>query len=327
MKKIAIFLFLIFLAACGDGSNSTDSSGDDSISDYREAMREFVIGISDYAKDIKSNFLIIPQNGIELVSLNGESDGTQASQYLAAIDGNGQEDLFYGYDEDNVATGSEDSQYLSELLDISKNSGNTILVTDYCSTNSYVDDSYSKNAAEGYISFAASERDLNVIPAYPSVPNNENNSSVSTLNDVKNFLYLLDPSNYASKEDFMSAITATNYDLLIMDLYFNETAFTADDITALRSKANGGSRLILCYMSIGEAEDYRYYWNDGWTAGNPSWIKEENPDWEGNYKVAYWSSEWQSIIYGNDDSYLKKILNAGCDGVYLDIIDAFEYFE
>ena len=33
------------------------------------------------------------------------------------------------------------------------------------------------------------------------------------------------------------------------------------------------------------------------------------------------------IIYGNNNSYLEKILDAGFDGVYLDIIDAFEYFE
>jgi len=56
-------------------------------------------------------------------------------------------------------------------------------------------------------------------------------------------------------------------------------------------------------------------------------LEEENPNWEGNYKVRYWEPEWQDIIYGNDSSYLKKILDAGFDGVYLDIIDAFEYFE
>jgi hypothetical protein len=31
--------------------------------------------------------------------------------------------------------------------------------------------------------------------------------------------------------------------------------------------------------------------------------------------------------YGNQDSYINKIVSAGFDGVYLDIIDAFEYFE
>ena len=43
--------------------------------------------------------------------------------------------------------------------------------------------------------------------------------------------------------------------------------------------------------------------------------------------MAYWQPEWKDIIYGNDDSYLKKILDAGFDGVYLDIIDAYERYE
>jgi len=61
--------------------------------------------------------------------------------------------------------------------------------------------------------------------------------------------------------------------------------------------------------------------------GNPSFLHSENPNWEGNFYVHYWDEEWQKIICGNDDSYLKKILDAGFDGVYLDLIDAFEYFE
>ncbi|MEE8372615.1 MAG: endo alpha-1,4 polygalactosaminidase [Dehalococcoidia bacterium] len=83
----------------------------------------------------------------------------------------------------------------------------------------------------------------------------------------------------------------------------------------------------IAYMSIGEAEDYRYYWQEEWGSSSPSWLAEENPDWTGNYKVRYWDPVWQRIIYREDDSYLRKILDAGFDGVYLDIIDAFEYFE
>ena len=45
-----------------------------------------------------------------------------------------------------------------------------------------------------------------------------------------------------------------------------------------------------------------------------------------NYKIEYWNEEWQSIIYGNENSYLKKILDSGFDGVYLDIVDAYENF-
>lgn len=36
---------------------------------------------------------------------------------------------------------------------------------------------------------------------------------------------------------------------------------------------------------------------------------------------------WQTIIYGQEDSYVARIVGAGFDGIYLDIIDAFEFFE
>lgn len=79
-------------------------------------------------------------------------------------------------------------------------------------------------------------------------------------------------------------------------------------------------------MSIGEAEDYRWYWQKQWNSKPPAFLCSENPEWKGNYKVKYWYPDWQTIICG-EDSYLSKIIQADFDGVYLDIIDAFEYFE
>ena len=80
-------------------------------------------------------------------------------------------------------------------------------------------------------------------------------------------------------------------------------------------------------MSIGEAEDYRDYWELGWGAGNPDWIQDENADFPGNFKVQYWRSEWQEILLDGPNAYLNRITAAGFDGVYLDLIDAFEFFE
>ena len=80
-------------------------------------------------------------------------------------------------------------------------------------------------------------------------------------------------------------------------------------------------------MSIGEAENYRYYWKPGWALIQPPWLLGENPNWSGNFKVRYWEADWQRIIFGADDSYLKKILDAGFDGVYLDLVDVYEHFE
>jgi len=320
-KMVGLFLALA-LFSCSDDKEETTYD-----KDFKQEMRNFVINISNYAKQIDPDFIIIPQNGQELVTTNGEEDGSPCLAYLNAIDGVGREDLFYGYDDDNIATPLEERNYLMSFLAVCENNYVEVLTTDYCWTHSKMDDSYSQNNINGFISYAAPERELNVIPDYPLNPYNENSSDILSLSDAKNFLYLLNPENYSTKQQFISAIQQTNYDLLIMDCFYDDVLFTSDEVTQLKIKQNGGQRLIISYMSIGEAEDYRYYWQNLWSVGNPAWIENENPDWEGNYKVCYWDPEWQAIIYGNNNSYLKKILDAGYNGVYLDIIDAFEYFE
>ncbi|MCD4696995.1 MAG: endo alpha-1,4 polygalactosaminidase [Bacteroidales bacterium] len=327
MKKIIVIsAILVILISCNDGDEEDTNSP--SGMNYKQEMRGFVIGISEYAKISKTDFFIIPQNGIELITTNGEEDGPIQTSYANAINGHGQEDLFYGYENDDQPTPANDNSYLRAFLDKSKSAGKTILVTDYCSTPANMDDSYNQNNSAAYVSFAADERELNNIPGYPVPVYGENNAVVTTLPGVKNFLYLINPENYNSKSDFINAVTSTNYDLLIMDLFFNDgSEFTAAEINELKNKENGGKRIVISYMSIGEAEDYRYYWQASWDSNWPSWIDSENPDWEGNYKVKYWHEEWQDIIFGKNNSYLQKIMDANFDGVYLDIIDAFEHFE
>jgi cysteinyl-tRNA synthetase len=127
-----------------------------------------------------------------------------------------------------------------------------------------------------------------------------------------------------------SEIAASPFDLVVIDYSRDGTgtgAHTLDDVQSMRRKADGGRRVVLSYMSIGEAEDYRYYWDAKWKTKPPAWLDKENPDWPGNYKVRYWSPEWRALIFGTPDAYLDKIIAARFDGVYLDIIDAFEYYE
>ena len=318
---------IISIVATGGGGGGDGDDDDDTFTYYRQEMRDFVRDISTYAKVIDPDFAIIPQNGQELLTADGEGTGTPVSTYITAIDGVGREDLYYGYDNDNEATPTVERDYMIEFLDVAEAQGVEVLVTDYCWTKSYVDNSYSWSNTKGYISFAADHRDLDNIPSYPAAPYNEHTGNVTSLSEAQNFLYLLDPSNFATKTDFLTALQGTNYDIILIDFEFDGTPLTSTDVTSLKTKDNGGSRLVISYMSIGEAEDYRYYWDSGWETTPPAWLAEENPYWPGNYKVRYWQQGWQDIIFGNDSSYLKKTLDAGFDGVYLDIIDAFEYFE
>jgi len=108
-----------------------------------------------------------------------------------------------------------------------------------------------------------------------------------------------------------------------------EIPFLPADIAALKVKPDGKRRIVLAYLSVGEAERYRYYWQPQWetAAGRPMWLGAENQQWPGDYQVAFANPEWQSIIFGTDQSYLDRIIAAGFDGVYLDRVDAFQDVE
>jgi len=326
MKNILLPLAItLFFISC---SKSEDIILNPTDSFYRQEMRQFIINLSQYSKSIKPEFKIIPQNGIQLCTIDGEISGVPSRNYLNAIDAISQEGLFYGYENDDLATPQSISTNFKSYLNVFKNQGKTILITDYCTTALNVTNSYFENDQSGYVSFSADQRFLTSIPTFPNPIFHQNNSVVNELSNVKNFILLFNFENFSSKTDFINAITATNYDLVVLDLYFrNSSEFTAADLNQIRNKANGGKRLVFSYASIGEAEDYRYYWLDNWNTTPPSWLDAENPYWPGNYKVRYWQPEWQQIIYGNDTSYMKKIINAGFDGVYLDLVDAFSYFE
>lgn len=290
--------------------------------DYRQEMRKFVIALSRHAKTKNPNFLIIPQNGSDVVTATGEALSTVDMNYLNAIDGIGREDLSFGYTGDNVPTPQKDREEILSFLRIYQNHGKTVLVTDYTNVPQDMDKAFAKNHKLGFVGLAAPRRLLDIIPSYPKTPYGENNGDVLNLKDIKNFLFILNPQTYQSKEAFLADLKKTNYDLILIDLFFQEKPFTADEVIALKKKANGGQRLIICYLSIGEAEDYRHYWQKEWKTQRPTWLTEENPHWKGNYKVRYWEAEWKKIIL----NYLDQIVAARFDGVYLDIIDAYWHF-
>ena len=288
--------------------------------DYREEMRHLVTEISRYAREFRPGFIIVPQNGQELI-LDGDSS------YINSLDGTGREDLNYGYRRDNRPTPEDDRQYLLSLCRRFAGKGKAVLVTDYCRDREKADRSYLTNRREGFLSFAAPERNLTVIPTYPPVPREVNNRDISSLDEASNFLYLISEEDCDDREAFLNQIGNTDYDVLILDLFFQDREWTAEEIQSLKEKKHGGRRLVLAYMSIGEAENYRWYWNEKWAENPPVWLEEENPFWKGNFKVRYWEEEWGRILMGAPDSYLDKILAARFDGAYLDIIDGFEYFE
>jgi len=319
-----LLLTLALLAGCVPEAPPTREPG----RDFRADMRDLVCRIGRVAREMKPGFLVIPQNGLELLTRDGRGEGEAVSRYIACIDGVAQESLFFGYDGMDRPTPRSVRERLIPLAALARKHDLPVLVTDYCRDKARVDRSRALNLGHDHLSFAASSRDLDHIPAYPDPPAHLSCGRLSRLEEARNFLYILNLSAFPSKDAFVDTVYRTRYDILVTDPFFLGTVpFTRREVLALKRKACGGNRLVLAYLSIGEAEDYRPYWKAAWKAAPPPWLEEENPDWPGNYKVRYWMEDWQEILLGGEGSRLHQIVDAGFDGVYLDIIDAFEYFE
>jgi cysteinyl-tRNA synthetase len=142
------------------------------------------------------------------------------------------------------------------------------------------------------------------------------------LAEVRHWLYLIDVDLEA---DVVAQIAASAYDMIVLDYIPSERESAdypmAEVVVQLHNARQ--PKLVLAYVDIGEAEDYRTYWQPGWEVGDPAWIAGDDPDgWQGNYPVAYWDEGWRAVWLG-DGSLLDQIVGAGFDGVYLDWVEAY----
>lgn len=139
------------------------------------------------------------------------------------------------------------------------------------------------------------------------------------LNAARTWYYHLD------KVD-VDRIAKSDADLLVIDYAKEEgsTPLSREEVQRLRLKADGQRRLVIAYMSVGEAESYRFYWRADWTEDDmPGWHVAENCSWPRNHMVRYWHDGWKDIIYRSRRSYLARVIDAGFDGVYLDRVDVY----
>ena len=143
------------------------------------------------------------------------------------------------------------------------------------------------------------------------------------------FAYILQADSFAkTKPAVVAKLKESGRDWIVLDATFTgDTPWERTDLDTIRSGKAG--RKVVAYLSIGEAEDYRSYWQSDWvsngnrTASAPIWLGIENPDWRGNYQIKYWNGDWQKLMLTTIDDTMAR----GFDGVYLDIVDGFETYE
>ncbi|QDV76633.1 MJ1477/TM1410 family putative glycoside hydrolase [Botrimarina mediterranea] len=136
------------------------------------------------------------------------------------------------------------------------------------------------------------------------------------------------------------AIAAAPHDLMVVDFarHGDEASkFTSDEVAEMQRRVDGGRRVVVAYLSIGEASEFRAHWRREWTRSGrargaltgaaPAWLGPVNPDWPESRKVRYWDPAWQVIVFNDArNGWLDQIVAQGFDGAYLDIVDAYYFW-
>ena len=281
---------------------------------YKERMKDFI-------KELRNNTdkekIIITQNGNELYFKNGKID----KKFFNITNATTQESLYYGdVLRFNVPTSKGLKNELLELTTPIRKKGKPVFVINYGKGQKKKEFLKKEALKTKFVSELLPS--FNADKLYQTIED-YNDEDINSLSEVKNFLCLLNPENFSDIEEYYQALRNTNYDLLLIEVSHNNVFFTKEQIEELKIKDNGGKRIVIAYLSIGEAEDYRFYWKKKWNKKKPKWIIKENENWEGNYIVKYWTPEWKNII----KEYQKKLDEIGVDGYLLDTVDTYQYFE
>ncbi|KQU18991.1 hypothetical protein ASG63_07475 [Methylobacterium sp. Leaf94] len=112
-----------------------------------------------------------------------------------------------------------------------------------------------------------------------------------------------------------AVIAAAPFDVKVVEAYTDDgRMFTPAEVQQMGG--GPGQALLLGYFSLGEAEAYRDYF-----ATIPSEaLGPEDPNWAGDFEVAYWTPEWKAVA----EAAIDRMIQAGYDGIYFDVVDAFE---
>ncbi len=299
---------------------------------YREEMRQLIQRIGEYARTLNPQFAIVPSGGLELLEKIDEvyADKTfPARGYMRSINGLMRTAVYYGWEEIDKATPEAIQEEFLRFAEIVRSNGIRFLSMDFATTPGKISRALRLANQRDFAAFVADKYPdaLNSLPRFPERPNMENPKNVLSLKDVRNFLYIADGSGLGREDEFALRIQATNYDLVVTDIFHGRKPLSRRALETMKYKKLGARRLVFARMDIGAAATYRYYWQRGWKPGAPSWVTSPYPTDPDRFFVEYWDRRWHNLLYGNSDSYIYGLVRHGFDGVVLEGVDAFKFVE
>jgi cysteinyl-tRNA synthetase len=155
------------------------------------------------------------------------------------------------------------------------------------------------------------------------------------LSEVKSWGYQIQGLEYPER---LNRLAAAGFDMVVVEpmttmdeyVYFDARGMV-DRLASTPASLPGHRTVVLAYVDIGQAEEWRSYFTDDWSpptllrGGSPDFMAGLDPDgWVGNYPVAYWDPRWKEIMIYGAESVLNTVLELGFDGIYMDWVEAYD---
>ncbi|KAF0114831.1 MAG: extracellular endo alpha-1 4 polygalactosaminidase or related polysaccharide hydrolase-like [Rhodospirillaceae bacterium] len=289
------------------------------VRNFRALMRDVVITLADHARGRDPRFLVLVRGGLALIERRQEE---------VAL-----EEIHAGMPEDRLPAGTVLQHYLQTL--------NGLVLDDFhCAatiprpepspslraavraqgvhlmTIEHCPDARQRAANAGTVSFIESD------PLHQAqgvaAPWGENADAVESLSRVRTMSVLGDLHGLLSRAEWIKRVGDTNDDLLIVTPILQDRQFLSrQDIESLRLKKVGTRRLVLARLNVGQA-----FGDDGPPPQEGmNWL--EAPRADGSRPARYWHPVWRQWI----GARFAALMDLGFDGVMLEGVEAFTFFE
>ena len=300
--------------------------------DLREEMRKFVIAIAQFSRQYRNDFRVIARGGLDLLVKRGVLDDQRTSPartYIRSLDGLIAEGIFSSLTHPEKPPSAEKQSKIMRVVNYAKINGVRVFTFDHGKSRGFIDRTHHKAKKFGFVSLVSQKKlsEISYLPTYPKRPFDENPKNILSLGQVKNFVAITNSIPFGRQDSFALKLHSTNYDMVIVDVFHGRQPLTRRAVETLKFKKVGAKRLVIAQMNIGLAASYKYYWEDRWGEGSPSFINvplRNDPD---QYYVKYWLPRWQNLIAGDTNSYLYGIIRQGFDGVLIDGLETYKFFE
>lgn len=208
-------------------------------------------------------------------------------------------------------------------IDAMRQQGRRILSIENCADQKQADAAARNSDRDRVLTFAGvGIGALDVLPKGHARA--ESAQPVTAITAARNWLPMLRGDRFGTKAEWLMALEKTNHDIVVVDVaHRGIDPLTKDDVKRLKFKQLGAPRLVLAAFSVGKASDLRWYWKKEWRAGNPAFLVAPIAEQPGTFYADLGDKAWRAII----GKYLGGILDLGFDGVLIDDLDTYLWFE